>query len=60
MLLRDPGFVITQREFENRIALSAARHEDSVARLSTVVVQRFCKPKVGGSNPSAGTNKSKT
>ena len=24
-------------------------------RLSTVVVQRFCKPKVGGSNPSAGT-----
>ena len=26
-------------------------------RLSTVVVQRFCKPKVGGSNPSAGTNK---
>ncbi len=26
-----------------------------LCRLSTVVVQRFCKPKVGGSNPSAGT-----
>ena len=26
-----------------------------MSRLSTVVVQRFCKPKVGGSNPSAGT-----
>jgi hypothetical protein len=25
-------------------------------RVSTVVVQRFCKPKVGGSNPSPGTN----
>src|SRR5262245_698636 len=24
-------------------------------RVSTVVVQRFCKPKVGGSNPSPGT-----
>ena len=23
-------------------------------RVSTVVVQRFCKPKVGGSNPSPG------
>jgi hypothetical protein len=26
-----------------------------VGRVSTVVVQRFCKPKVGGSNPSPGT-----
>src|SRR3984957_17861638 len=26
----------------------------SVCRVSTVVVQRFCKPKVGGSNPSPG------
>jgi hypothetical protein len=25
-------------------------------RVSTVVVQRFCKPKVGGSNPSPGTD----
>jgi hypothetical protein len=25
-------------------------------RVSTVAVQRFCKPKVGGSNPSPGTN----
>ena len=25
-------------------------------RVSTVVVQRFCKPKVGGSNPSPGTS----
>jgi hypothetical protein len=25
-------------------------------RLSTVVVQRFCKPKVAGSNPAAGTS----
>lgn len=25
------------------------------SRLSTVVVQRFCKPKVGGSIPSPGT-----
>jgi hypothetical protein len=25
-------------------------------RVSTVVVQRFCKPKVVGSNPSPGTN----
>ena len=24
-------------------------------RVSTVAVQRFCKPKVGGSNPSPGT-----
>ena len=24
-------------------------------RVSTVVVQRFCKPKAGGSNPSPGT-----
>src|SRR3954467_14521166 len=24
-------------------------------RVSTAVVQRFCKPKVGGSNPSPGT-----
>jgi hypothetical protein len=28
-----------------------------VSRVSTVAVQRFCKPKVGGSNPSPGTNK---
>src|SRR6266404_5237435 len=27
----------------------------SKRRVSTVVVQRFCKPKVGGSNPSPGT-----
>jgi hypothetical protein len=27
-----------------------------MGRVSTVVVQRFCKPKVGGSNPSPGTN----
>ena len=26
-----------------------------ICRVSTVVVQRFCKPKVGGSNPSPGT-----
>ena len=26
-----------------------------LSRVSTVVVQRFCKPKVGGSNPSPGT-----
>src|ERR1700722_10024549 len=26
-----------------------------VGRVSTVAVQRFCKPKVGGSNPSPGT-----
>jgi hypothetical protein len=26
------------------------------SRVSTVAVQRFCKPKVGGSNPSPGTN----
>jgi hypothetical protein len=26
-------------------------------RVSTAVVQRFCKPKVGGSSPSPGTNK---
>jgi hypothetical protein len=24
-------------------------------RISTVVVQRFCKPKVAGSNPASGT-----
>ena len=27
----------------------------ALSRVSTVVVQRFCKPKVGGSNPSPGT-----
>jgi hypothetical protein len=27
-----------------------------VSRLSSVVEQRFCKPLVGGSNPSVGTN----
>src|SRR6516164_7160101 len=26
-----------------------------IRRVSTVAVQRFCKPKVGGSNPSPGT-----
>src|SRR5215472_1472531 len=26
-----------------------------IGRVSTVAVQRFCKPKVGGSNPSPGT-----
>jgi hypothetical protein len=26
-----------------------------LCRISTVAVQRFCKPKVGGSNPSSGT-----
>ena len=28
----------------------------ALGRVSTVVVQRFCKPKVGGSNPSPGTS----
>ena len=28
-------------------------------RVSSVVEQRFCKPLVGGSNPSPGTNKNK-
>ena len=31
------------------------RYYFNVRRVSTVVVQRFCKPKVGGSNPSPGT-----
>jgi hypothetical protein len=31
----------------------------TLCRLSTVVVQRFCKPKVGSSNLSAGTIKIK-
>ena len=29
-----------------------------IRRVSTVVVQRFCKPLVGGSNPSPGTDPS--
>ena len=35
-----------------------AHHDDAMTisgRVSTAVVQRFCKPKVGGSNPSPGT-----
>ena len=28
---------------------------ERMCRVSTVAVQRFCKPKVGGSNPSPGT-----
>ncbi len=38
-------------------ALSHSRYDGtrSRRRVSTVVVQRFCKPKVGGSNPSPGT-----
>ena len=34
----------------------AARHHLARRRLSSAVEQRFCKPKVGGSIPSAGTN----
>ena len=30
-----------------------------IGRLSSVVEQRFCKPLVGGSNPSAGTTNRK-
>ena len=30
-------------------------HSKELSRVSTVAVQRFCKPKVGGSNPSPGT-----
>ena len=35
-----------------------SHHDDAMTisgRVSTAVVQRFCKPKVGGSNPSPGT-----
>src|SRR3954468_24946506 len=32
----------------------------SARRLSSAVEQRFCKPKVGGSIPSAGTNENST
>ena len=37
---------------EGRVPAQRSRGE---CRVSTVVVQRFCKPKVGGSNPSPGT-----
>jgi hypothetical protein len=29
-----------------------------ICRVSSAVEQRFCKPQVGGSRPSPGTNKS--
>ena len=50
--VRIPGW------FRRRRMLTRCRVNES--RVSSVVEQRFCKPLVGGSNPSAGTNDFKT
>jgi hypothetical protein len=39
------------------IVAALAAKQASLSRLSSAVEQRFCKPKVGGSIPSAGTSK---
>ena len=47
------------KDFNEVVSGFRARHpvvEHRLRRVSTVVVQRFCKPKVGGSNPSPGTS----
>ena len=43
--------------FNENVQLRAGRTPPKLlkCRVSTVVVQRFCKPKAGGSNPSPGT-----
>ncbi len=38
-----------------RAEIATVWGSNRISRVSTVAVQRFCKPKVGGSNPSPGT-----
>ncbi len=46
----------SHRAVSRRGMVRFMRHDDRTGcRVSTAVVQRFCKPKAGGSNPSPGT-----
>ena len=58
------GFVVRDSWFGEIGALKRARflvnYAPTHSRYSVVVAQRFCKPLVGGSNPSAGSNEKPT